>query len=361
MLPLRPIRARLHRLFVSAAFLLAPFIAASGDEAADQGQPAPFEVWTSFTLHELRLDESDPDFFHLRFRMSLSWDPEAAPGWEPEDDIHFYNTSGEVSRHKVSGRGKGTLGEKLGPDFGRVEIWLVEGNFKGYHDYRGFPVDQHELGVILLSRTLGADQIRFVSAPENLDLRAALPARIEGWEVRSLGFHDGSDRFLHSIPVREDGGEPAFAGWEISVERDLSYAAVAIFLPMVLIWFFSYLGFFWSDSSPASRFGTAAIFAAIAFTLGTRRLTPDVGYLLALDAGFFGLYLCIAVNALWVAAIFRLRNRGETAPAEKLRRAGIRAAPVLAALAIGLSLLLGAAADSDSFFDGRPPVIRPLD
>jgi len=344
--------------FFGVAVLPGIPLAGNGTDREDE---KPFEVRTSFTLHELRLDETNPDFFQLRFRMGLSWNPEEAPGWDPAEDLRFQNTSHEVSRQRVSPRGKGAAGENLGPDLGRVEVWLVEGNFKGYHDYRGFPIDRHELGIILLSRTLGADDIRFVSTPENLDLSPTLPVRIEGWEVRSLGFHDGPERFLHSVPALENGGEPAFAAWEISVERDLSYAAVAIFLPMVLIWFFSYLGFFWADSSPASRFGTAAIFAAIAFTLGTRRLTPDVGYLLALDAGFFGLYFCIAVNALWVAAIFRRKNRGDTAAADRLRKTGIVIAPFFAVLAFGICLLIGATAESDSFFEGKSPLVRHLD
>ncbi len=348
----RPVFSGFFLLLVLGFFL--PTIGLAEDAAEPQGKP--LEVWTSFTLHELQMEEDSPDFFHLRFRVSLSWDPSVRPDWDPFEDLFFYNVSGEASRQKVSPKGKGAAGENPGPDLGQREFWLVEGIFKGYHDFRGFPFDSHELGIVLLSRSLTPSQLHFVSSPENLDLRPAFPVRIEGWQVHSIGFHDGAEQFRHSTPILVDDDHPAFAAWEIAVDRNLSYAAVAIFLPMLVIWTFSYLGFFWKDSSPASRFGTASIFAAIAFYLGTRRLTPDVGYLLALDAAFFGLYLCIALNALWVAWVFHRRTQNDDSGANSIRRAGIAVAPLLALATFGICLWIGAAAQTDSFFEGISPV-----
>jgi hypothetical protein len=129
-----------------------------GVEAAEDGSPV---VNVALTLHELRHYPNFPDAFEFRFRLILQWDPDALPGWNPWTDLNFANAIGPVSKTRVVSDGYGAVGEPEIEEEGTLETWLVQGQFESYNDFREYPFDEHELGVILLSRTLSEEALRF--------------------------------------------------------------------------------------------------------------------------------------------------------------------------------------------------------
>jgi len=334
---------------------------ASGTLSSAPDRTDPLEVNVAFTLHELRHDPEQPDSFFLRFRLALQWEPRPGLAWNPWTDLRFSNRVGEIRRTRVVATGRGSAGEAPLPVEGCRETWLLEGNFKSYNDFREFPLDDHQLGVILLSRSLTPQELRFVSNAERLNVRPTFPGRIEGWTLVEMGFYDRSDRFLHSIASTEDGKLPAFAAWEFLVERDRNVVFVQVFLPMSILWLFSYLGFFWKGDSPASRFSTAAMFAAIALYLGIRSFSPEVGYLLAIHSLFLVLYFSIGLNALFATFVHHLNDTGRVSRAERLRCILMIVSPVLPAILVAVVLNYGDIDIKDAIFEGEPIVRKDAD
>ena len=329
--------------------------------SAGAADPEPLVVDCALTLHELRHDPEAPDLFDLRFRLRLRWDPAVRPDWEPWTDLRFANAVGPVEKTRVLPRGLGAAGEAVLDGEGASETWHVEGGFKGYNNFPEYPLDEHELGIVLLSRSLSGDELRFRSRAEWLNVRPTFPGRIEGWSLLAIGFHDHPGRFLHSLATTDDGSPPAFAGWEFVVERSRAVVFVQLLLPMLVLWLFSYLGFFWKGDSPASRFSTAAMFAAIALYLGTRTTTPNVGYLLDLHALFLALYAAIGANALLAAVVFHHVDRGDRDRADRWRKGAKAGSPAFAAALVVLVLLLGNLKTVDAVFEGEAPIWVELD
>ncbi len=313
-------------------------------------------VNVTFTLHELRHEPEKPDSFFLRFRMALQWEPRPGFDWEPREDLHFSNSVGEVVRTLVVSDGKGAVGEAPLPAGGRRETWLVEGDFKSYNDFREYPLDEHQLGVVLLSHSLTPEDLRFVSEPDRLNVRPTFPGRIEGWTLLEMGFYDRSDRFLHSIAATDGGRSPAFAAWEFLVQRDRAVVFVQIFLPMIILWLFSYLGYFWKGDSPASRFSTAAMFAAIALYLGIRSFSPEVGYLLDIHSLFLALYFLIGLNAFLSTVIHHFHDKGRSSKAAGWRRLSMIITPFIAVALVFFVLTHGDIEIKDAIFEGEAPV-----
>jgi len=318
-------------------------------EAADVG---PLVVSLGFSFHELQIAEEFPEVFNARFALSLTWNPQVDPDWSPED-LTFPNAVHAPRVQLIPAR------EVDAPGLKRVAL-LVHGTFKGWLDYRAFPLDEHELPIFVASPSEGSKALEFRADPGGLSVRTLSANRLDGWVVHGIGFRSGIDGFNHSAPATADGDIAAFGVFTVDVQRGVAHAFIRLLLPLLVIWLMAYAGFFWDGDSPASRCGSAAMFSAIAFSIGTRFMYPDVDYITLLNVAFTGLYINIGISFAFVTAIFYYRKRERPRAARLIWWTGALACPALIIVTILIGWQVGQLAETDTIFDYRPEVYRPI-
>ena len=169
-----------------------------------------------------------------------------------------------------------------------------------------------------------------------------------------MEFYDTGDSYIHPQPANKLFRQAVFSGFLIDVRRETSFSMVRLFIPIIIIWLMSYMGLFWDDSSPASRCGTAAIFAAIAFAIGSNQINPMVNYLTVMNVVFLGTYVNIGICFFLVTWMFWLKGRGKKEAMKKAWLAGVIACPLLALATILFSMTLSGTRNEVKSFQGAP-------
>lgn len=307
------------------------------------------EVHLRFSLYEVDLQKGEADVFLARFRMEFEWDPAKLPDFDPKK-LSFQNANGEVKVVEV-------VPDKAPPSASgsrRVEAFMVTGFFKGYLDFQDYPFDSHDLPILMTDPTAAEGTYRFVCPVSSLRKEPAYDAQFDGWKVAGVEFYDTGDSYIHPQPANKLFRQAVFSGFLIDVRREMSFSMVRLFIPIIIIWLMSYMGLFWDDSSPASRCGTAAIFAAIAFAIGSNQINPMVNYLTVMNVVFLGTYVNIGICFFLVTWMFWLKGRGKKEAMKKVWLAGVIACPLLALATILFSMTLSGTRNEVKSFQGAP-------
>ncbi len=102
----------------------------------------------------------------------------------------------------------------------------------------------------------------------------------------------------------------------------------------------AYTGLFWpNDSSPATRYGTAAILSAVALNFATRVIQPSINYLTVKAAAFLILYINILISIIIVTIVFYLHKRQQMDKADKVLKLGRILMPSLLLISIGTIIM----------------------
>jgi len=78
-----------------------------------------------------------------------------------------------------------------------------------------------------------------------------------------------------------------------------------LLIPMGVIVVNTWFGFFWRESSPATRFGASGILSAISLYFASRVFRPSVSYLVLTDIWFLALFGLITINNFAVTWLYR--------------------------------------------------------
>ncbi len=294
------------------------------------------------------MQKGETDLFMARFRVEFEWDTAQLPNFDPRKLV-FQNAQGEVKMLEV------VPSSKAGSSSSRkVEAFLVSGFFKGYFDFQDYPFDLHDLPILLADTAVAEGTYRFVCPAADLRKQPAYDSQFDGWKVDGLEFYNTGDSYIHPLPANKLFRQAVFGGFMIDVRRETNFAMVRLFIPIIIIWLMSYMGLFWDDSSPASRCGTAAIFAAIAFAIGSNQINPLVNYLTVMNVVFLGTYVNIGICFILVTWMFWLKGRGKKAEMKRVWLAGVIACPLLALATVLLSLNLSGSRTEPKSFQGDP-------
>ena len=311
------------------------------------GPKAPIHL--AFTLHELDLDPADPERFHCRFDMEIRWNPSDYSSSTPQPFSFLNSANPLILRVKA-----GPVEERKIPGE-KVMRYLVDGNFKAYNDYSAYPFDKHELPIIVLFPDIPRGNQQFVSHPEDLMVRVLHSSKLAGWWLDKICFYPDDTGFLHSLPCTSDGTGFSIAVFTIETHREVVHVLIRIVVPMFLIWLLSYCGFAWAQSTPTS--GTAAVVAAVAFSLGTNSMHPKVEYISSLHTAFLGLYLNIIACLIFTGLIYATKTLGRDLLSKRIWVAGLVICPCLFLITVICSVYFGFHNSyCDSTYDHRPQI-----
>lgn len=277
---------------------------------AAQSPVKPLIVETGIQLRELRLSDSNPDQFRANFIVWFSWESKPGQDWSA-NKVKYTNAIGAPAiKIPIWTKPDSQL---PGQHF---QAMIYEGEFKAFNRYEAFPVDTHLLTIRIACPKVSCGEVDFVSKPERITLDSSAPHILSDWTITGTGFatqHVNLPRDLNLDPsdqsLRLPSAETTINGFVIGIKRDLIPGLIRIFIPILLIWLLAYVGFFWEDSSPASRFGATALFVAIAFNIAARSLQPAVSYMTLMDLAFLSLYINILLIVVFTTLSFYFRHR----------------------------------------------------
>lgn len=298
-----------------------------------QSTAKPLTVLTGIQLRELRLSDSTPDQFRANFIIWFSWEPQPGQNWSA-NKVNFTNAIGDPAI-------KVAIWTKPDPQLPRqrFQAMIYEGEFKAFNRYEAFPADKHLLAIRIVCPKVSCGQVNFISKPERITLDSSIPHVLSDWKITGTGFATQQVKLPEDLnlepsdqSLRLPSAETTINGFVIRVERDLIPGLLRIFIPILLIWLLAYVGFFWEDSSPASRFGATALFVAIAFNLATRSIQPAVSYITLMDLTFLSLYINILLIVFFITLSFYFRPRKKNH--ERIANLGKWLSPVILILTI---------------------------
>jgi len=310
-------------------------------------EPVP-EVKVALTVLELRMEKEETDSYFARFRISFEWDAAEVADFDP-GKLVFQNAEGEPRRMELAPK----LAAAASPTM-RSESFAVSCVFKGYFDFQDYPFDVHDMPIIFLDSRATQGSYRFVCPAQGIVREPPYYAQFGGWKIASISFYDSDASYIRPLPANEFGQPPVLGGFLMDVRREAVASSVRLIIPLTIIWLMSYMGLFWDDSSPASRCGTAAIFAAIAFAIGSNQIMPLVNYLTVMNVVFLGTYVNIGICFFLVTWMFWLKMRKSFSAARRVWLAGVIVCPLIALATILFSATLSGTRGEPKSFVGEP-------
>jgi hypothetical protein len=208
------------------------------------------------------------------------------------------------ARFLVDGRGVVTFGRRL---------WV-----KLSHplDFRDFPLDRHRWKITLWPVLSRSDEIVFHSLRRVTGMSERLS--IQGWRV-------GEPRAEASTGPRV-GRPGSFARFdvELTLERNWSYHAWKLGVPLTLIVLMAYGVYFIPGSALPQQIGlgTTAMLTLIAYMLALGSSLPRISYLTRADRFFIGSAVLVFLGLVKAVATAALAQRPEARALERVNRWG---------------------------------------
>ena len=249
----------------------------------------------------------------------MSWSPEARPDFDPNrlkvlNREHYEPVSfGQQSVVTLSN------GRKLWQ--GRFEQNVTVVSTK----YQFFPFDTHVVPMIFqVSALFGNEGDRLLSKGGlrtrlfDVNYVPALGNPQSTLELRAVGYGTSQremfwDTLMNQIIYRPGGLKQGSAqGYQVlnhytfhTRRRLLLSVLLMLLIPMGVIVVNTWFGFFWRESSPATRFGTSGILSAISLYFASRVFRPSVSYLVLTGVWFLALFGLIMINNFAVTWLYR--------------------------------------------------------
>ncbi len=224
--------------------------------AQQNNQTAPQNILVHFHLTELRIRNQSPDTFFARFTLGFE-QPSDAQNQITIDALEFYDVEQLTNFNQQSIETKN----------GKYTVGMYEGKFRAFKNYRNYPFDTHTLVIAFHLPQYFSKQYTLAPSESGLSDIDITGEAFEQWNITSIDFVVTNVASIEGFPdlshshehLKQLYDEPVYAIL-ISVSRQGSVAIFFIFGPMLILWGLAYTGLFWpNDSSPATRYGSAAI------------------------------------------------------------------------------------------------------
>jgi hypothetical protein len=134
--------------------------------------------------------------------------------------------------------------------------------------------------------------------------------------------------------------------------RLLLSVLLMVLIPMAVIVVNTWFGFFWRESSPATRFGTSGILSAISLYFASRVFRPSVSHLVLTDVWFLVLFGLITINNLALTWLYRNAKALGAVDGQPRRRLELR----MALASFGFTMLFPSLIGMGVVLRNRPSV-----
>jgi len=250
--------------------------------------------------------------------LLMSWSPDARPDFDPKrlrvlNREHYEPVSFGQHSEVILANGR-----KLW--LGRFEQNVTVITTK----YQYFPFDTHVVPMIFqVSDLLGKDSVQLSMGALRTRLfdvnyvpRLGNPQST--LELRAVGYGTSQrqvfwDTMMNQTVYRTGGLKQGSAqGYQVlnhytfyTRRRLLLSVLLMLLIPMAVIVLNTWFGFFWRESSPATRFGSSGILSAISLYFASRVFRPSVSYLVLTDVWFLALFCLITLNNFALTWLYR--------------------------------------------------------
>jgi hypothetical protein len=277
------------------------------------------EIGCALEIYSITDDVNRPNEFQVSGALLISWSPEARPNFDPNRLKVLNRERYEPVRFGQQSVVTLNNGRKLWQ--GRFEQNVTVASTK----YQFFPFDTHVVPMIFqVSDLLGNDGDRFLFNGKlrtrlfDVNYVPALGNPQSTLELRAVGYGTSQremfwDTIMNQTIYRPGGLKQGSAqGYQVlnhytfyTRRRLLWSVLLMLLIPMGVIVVNTWFGFFWRESSPATRFGSSGILAAISLYFASRVFRPSVSYLVLTDVWFLVLFGLITINNLALTWLYR--------------------------------------------------------
>ena len=212
------------------------------------------------------------------------------------------------------------------------------------------------MGLLPYLPNVKASDLVLKSAQDLLSCQILFPALTNGLKISEMRFYQEGRGLRENHPLHRQSNDAALAGIMFEVSRKIWPNLVRIIFPMLVIWGLGYSAHFWRDNSPVSRFGVNAMIAAVLLSFGVRPFVPECDYLLALNVGFLGLFVCVAFDVVMSIIIYRVSILNDAPRLARVRKIALYTSPTLVIVVSLICLIVGVRGCQDNLFDGPPSV-----
>ena len=277
------------------------------------------EIDCALEIYSITDDINRPNEFQVSGALLMSWSPEARPNFDPNRLKVLNREHYEPVRFGQQSVVTLSNGRKLWQ--GRFEQNVTVVSTK----YQFFPFDTHVVPMIFqVSALLGNEGDRLLSKGGlrtrlfDVNYVPALGNPQSTLELRAVGYGTSQremfwDTIMNQTIYRPGGLKQGSAqGYQVlnhytfyTRRRLLLSVLLMLLIPMGVIVVNTWFGFFWRESSPATRFGTSGILSAISLYFASRVFRPSVSYLVLTDIWFLALFGLITINNFAVTWLYR--------------------------------------------------------
>ena len=276
------------------------------------------EVDSAIEIYSITDDINRPNEFQVSGALLMSWSPDARPDFDPKrlrvlNREHYEPVSFGQHSEVILANGR-----KLW--LGRFEQNVTVVTTK----YQYFPFDTHVVPMIFqVSDLLGKDSVQLSMGALRTRLfdvnyvpRLGNPQST--LELRAVGYGTSQrqvfwDTMMNQTVYRTGGIKQGSAqGYQVlnhytfyTRRRLLLSVLLMLLIPMAVIVLNTWFGFFWRESSPATRFGSSGILSAISLYFASRVFRPSVSYLVLTDVWFLALFCLITLNNFALTWLYR--------------------------------------------------------
>jgi branched-chain amino acid transport system substrate-binding protein len=275
-------------------------------------------IYTGIDINEIaNLNTSDSSFtadFYIWFRTDVELDPA---------QIEFLNTVEPIVLDEP-------IIQKENEDGLVTYTFRVRSNFRGDFNFYRYPFDSQELPIRFKHRVMTRDQLIFV--PDVLGMRIgdgygktqeASLQTISGWDYDGSLFYQDDISNSSSLGV-EDFFEDSYAleysrfNATVVIARDATSFILKNLFPMLFVMLLAYVPFYITNFAPRLNMVASSLLTAAFFHL---KLSSGiaVGYLVAIEYFFFGVYFLIGLAVIESIVAHRLVENAGNAGEDKER------------------------------------------
>jgi hypothetical protein len=332
--------AILDALFLFSFSLLAGAAGSHLAHAAQQ-QPQSGRIVTTgaYVLNVGGFDVASGSFtadFYLWFSWRGDWSGSAlSTSGLPE---RFELMNGQVNKmtlvesdRNVSGAGDNYL------------LYRIQASMSGPVNLQGYPFDRHNLTIEAEDQVYIANQLQYqVDNQSRIDPLVS----IQGWDIQpsaakaSVSSHQYETTF--GYPGENSTETYSRFVFSMPIQRPLLSSAIKTFIPIVVILLIAFVSFLVKpeDFGPRLSLNVTTILTAVAYHLTLSSSIPPVGFLTLADRLMLSVYVVLVYALVITVGLAAISDERRLQTVKKLNRISGTAAPIVAAILIGLQFIL---------------------
>jgi len=265
--------------------------------AQDPGETAQ-QVTIGFYPINIYNISYESNVYSLSAYVWFVWDGEI----DPSTTLEFTNVvdDGSLNKEFLSDE------PRILPDGRKYRFTRINGTFYQRFDLHGYPLEKQELSLYMEDASYSVDTMYYQPDMEQSGFDQTLS--IPGWQINSLT----ANKYLHDyvsnfgLNTSEDYSKYSVLKFSIEIERNKSYFAWKIFVPLLIILFTNWLGLLLNPDEffeMRTYMPATALLTIIFLQISSLDALPQIGYLTLVDKVFVLSYVLVLItlvqNIIW--------------------------------------------------------------